>query len=166
MPVLAKAIKPKKLDIPAMVKALSDEAEAISKDMLLDFEVTTAGWEHPVLFERIISIGPTSIDILVGTDDEIYTYVDKGTRPHLILPVRAKALHFQSGYKAKSVPNVITSNMNGGPFGDDVFSKGVMHPGTEARNFDETIRKKWEPIFKRRMQAAMKQAAKVSNHEI
>lgn len=165
MPVIVKKIAPKKLDVVGMVQALADAVIAMNQEVLADFEQTTATWEHPVRFAQNIEVSQNRIEATVTTEDEIYTYVDKGTRPHLILPVRAKALRFQSGYKAKSVPNVIGSQA-GGPFGDDVFSKGVMHPGTEARNFDETIRKKWEPIFKTRMQAAMKTAAKVSGHSI
>jgi hypothetical protein len=165
MPVMVKKIAPKKLDVAGMVQALADAVIAMNQEVLADFEQTTATWEHPVRFTQNIEVGPNRIEATVTTEDEIYGYVDKGTRPHLILPVRAKALRFQSGYKAKTIPNVIGSQ-SGGSFGDTVFSKGVMHPGTEARNFDEIIRKKWEPIFKQRTQAAMKTAAKVSGHAI
>jgi hypothetical protein len=165
MPVFARKIAPKKLDIEGMIQALADAVIAYTADVKDDFEKTTETWEHRVRFVEHLQVGPNVIESSVLTDDEIYGYVDRGTRPHLILPVRAKALRFQSGYKAKTVPNVIGSQA-GGPFGDDVFSLGVRHPGTEPRNFDRNIYDKWKPIFKQRMLAAMKVAAKVSGHEI
>lgn len=43
-------------------------------------------------------------------------YVEKGTRPHVILPVRAKALRFRVGSQ-------------------EIFAKRVEHPGTNPQAF-------------------------------
>ena len=163
--IVTKAIKPARLKSEAMFKALERAADTFSKDILLEFELTTGTWEHKVKFEREVSVGPASIDILVGTDDEIYNYVDKGTREHVILPKGDYPLAFQSGYNAKSTPGLISSK-SGGPYGDVVYARGVIHPGTEPRNFDETIKKDMQPKFTKAMNKAMKNAAKASGHEV
>lgn len=163
--IVTKAIKPKRLESEAMRAALEAKADEVSKDILLEFELTTATWERQVKFEREVSVGPNSIDILVGTDDEIYGYVNDGTRAHVILPKGDYPLRFQSGYNAKTTPGLISSKY-GGPYGEVVYSRGVMHPGTEARNFDETIRKQQEPAFRRAMEAAMRDARNASGHAI
>lgn len=163
--IVVKPIKPSKFNDQAIYAALAAEAEKCANDMLLDFELTTATWDHQVKFEKEVQVGPKSIEILVGTDDEIYGYVDKGTRPHDIYPRNARVLAFPSGYAAKTRPGVPSSN-SGGPSGSTVFAAFVHHPGTEPRNFDIIIQKDWQPKFQKRMQAAMQAGAKASGHSI
>jgi hypothetical protein len=74
-----------------------------------------------------------------------------------------KYLKFKSIYAPKTSPGRIVPK-TGGASGDDVFSKGVIHPGIDAREFDKTLQKEWQPIFRKRMQDAMSQAAQVSGH--
>lgn len=158
-----KPIKPKKLNQNAMLKALVKEAEKVANDIELDFEATTATWEHDVDFEKTVDVDGGGISVLVGTDDRIYGYVNNGTEEHYIFPVRAKALAFQEGYRAKTVVGQEVSRQ-GGPFGDVVFRDWVLHPGTEARNFDQAIEKKWRSRYKKRMEKAMKEARRVSDN--
>jgi hypothetical protein len=148
-----------------MLAALGKESQAVADDILLDFELYTATWEHEVKFEEIVAVGPKTIEAFVGTDDEIFGYVDQGTRPHVIRPKNAKALHFFPGYVPKTQPGMEVSG-KGGYSGDsqEVFSKGVNHPGTEPRHIVEDKQKEWQPKFLKRMQEAMKIAAKASGH--
>jgi hypothetical protein len=162
--IVTKAIKPNRLKDKAMYAAIEKAADTFSKDILLEFEITTATWEHQVKFEREISVGPASIDILVGTDDEIYRYVDEGTRPHMIYPKGDYPLRFQSGYNAKTTPGLISSKY-GGSFGDVVYARGVSHPGTKAREFDKNITKKMGRPFRVAMEKAMRDARNASGHE-
>jgi len=159
-----KIIKPSRLREDALRLTLLNEVRKVGTQIKADFEKTTATWDHKVVFEEQISLsgGP---QVEVYTTDKIYGYVDRGTRPHIIRPVKAKALRFQSGYKAKTMPGVIGSQ-GGGSFGDTVFSKGVQHPGNAPRNFSKEIEKAWTPKFKRAMEAAMSQAAKASGHAL
>ena len=159
-----KIIKPSRLKEDALRLILLNEVRKVGTQIKADFEKTTATWDHKVVFEEQISLsgGP---QVEVYTTDKIYGYVDRGTRPHIIRPVKAKALRFQSGYKAKTMPGVIGSQ-GGGSFGDTVFSKGVQHPGNAPRNFSKEIEKAWTPKFKRAMEAAMSQAAKASGHAL
>ena len=164
MVVLTKAIKPKTLNMKAMLIELEKAAETFSIDLLSEFELTTAFWERKVKFERLISVGPTSIDILVATDDEVYGYVNNGTEDHYVAPIYVDALAFQSIYAAKSSPNRIASH-KGGASGPTVFSTdGHYVEGIEPRDFDKQIKKEMEPKFKKEMQNAMKRARLVSDN--
>lgn len=155
-------ITPKLLNVRAMKAELERELGATGEFMRRDFEKTTASWKHKPVFVVIVEAGPPAV-VIVVTEDEIYGWVDRGTPEHIILPKRAKNLKFSSGYRAKTTPGVIGSSA-GGPFGPSVFSKGVIHPGTKARNFSKEIAKIWEPKFKARMSTAMGRAAKASGH--
>ncbi len=165
--VVWKEIKPKTLKQDAMRIALLTAMNKVGVDIKKDFEKTTSTWSTDVDFEIVKDLRRSGVtpQILVGTDNEIYKFVDKGTKAHLIKPKRAKKLRFQSGYRAKTSVNRIGSR-RGGPFGETVFSSGVRHPGTKARNFSKILQKKWQSIFKRRMEKAMRQARKVSGQPI
>jgi hypothetical protein len=130
-----------------------------------DYESTTATWRHKPRFVKVVSLMAPGPTLLVGTDDEIYGYVEEGTRPHIILPRRAKALRFKTGYKAKTRPGVIGS-FPGGASGPVVFSQGVLHPGTKPRDFSKKIQEKREKWFRRQMEAAMRNAVQKSGHAL
>ena len=163
MPLLLKLIKPKKLEIGAfrleLLNALRTTGKVIEEE---DYGAITATWKHKPKIEVVISLtGPGPV-LLIGTDDEIFGYVSEGTRPHKIKPKRpGGTLYFQRGYTAKTRANVIGS-VPGGSVGPMQAAKAVKHPGTEARNFDKVIQKKREKWFKRKMEDAMKTAAKKS----
>lgn len=163
-----KSIKPARFKDAAFQRAIEDAADRVGKDMTTDFKKTTETWKHKVAFETVISVAP-DVEVLVGTDDEVYGYVNDGTKPHPIFPRRARALRFQWGgrgsYKPKTAPKVIGSKP-GGPTGPIVHKPYVQHPGTKAREFDKTIESKWKAPFKRRMEKAMRDAAKQSGHAI
>lgn len=165
MATLWKAIRPATLKKDAMRLALLNELRSVGRDIRADFEKTTETWEHKPKFEMLISLSQPGPTVLVDTNDAVYGYVSKGTRPHLIFPKRAKALRFPGTYAAKTTPGVIASKP-GGSRGAVVYSQGVAHPGTKARKFDEEIAKKWEKPFKRRMEAGMKKARQASGHAI
>lgn len=133
--------------------------------MLLDFELSVSKWDRRPAFDKIVSVGPTSVDVLVGTDDPIYRYVSGGTKPHPIRAKRARALHFRGVYRAKTTPGVIASQA-GGASGPDVYAKSVMHPGTKPRHFEKQIAKKWRPKFKKLVQAALSEGARASGHAL
>lgn len=163
--IIAKSIKPSRFKVEAIYRELEKEAEAVSKEIEADFKKTVRTWNRKVKFIRLVQVGNDQVAVLVGTDDEIYRYVDEGTRAHWIYPKRKKALKFTSDYKAKTTPQIIDSQA-GGAFGDMVFSKSVRHPGTKARQFDKEIQKKWKKKFKRHMEDALKRGVKASGHAI
>lgn len=161
--VKAKQIKPARLKEKEMRLELLNELRKVAKDIRKDFEKTTSTWKHKPKFEEVISLAGGGPSVLVGTDDEIYRYVNEGTKKHIIKPKKAKILRFPGTYSAKTRPGVIGSSA-GGPSGDDVFAHAVMHPGTKARNFEKAISDKWDKTYKRRMEEAMKRAVEKSGH--
>lgn len=161
-----KVIRPKNINIKALHKELADEMKKIGKEIGKDFSATTKTWNHKPKFANEFEDGRNRIRVAASTGDKIYGYVSGGTRPHMIRPKRGKVLRFPGGkYRAKTSPGTIGSS-SGGSSGAAVFSRGVRHPGTKARNFDETIAKKWERPFRKRINEAVKRAAKVSGHSI
>jgi len=162
--IYTKPIKPGKFNDKVFYREFEIAAKQTGKDIKKDFEKTVKTWDRKVKFEMLVSIGPNSIDVLVGTDDEIYQYVDFGTKEHIIMPKKpGGVLAFKSKYKPKTIPNLIGSR-SGGSSGDTVFAKWVIHPGTQARNFSKVIAKKWERIYKRRIEKALSIANKKSGH--
>jgi hypothetical protein len=129
-------------------RVLHDVAEEAKQD----FEKTVETWKDKPKFE--IDERPRSIAVI--TDDEIFGFVDRGTKPHTIRAKNQNALAFQGGYQAKTTPRVIASRP-GGRSGPTVFAVEVHHPGTEAREFTKTIYNKWQREFTNRMREALKQ---------
>jgi hypothetical protein len=152
-----KGIKPKKLNVEGFAKEIKAALKAEGKDVVEQYERTVETWRRKPKFDVLVDVGGGEAVVLVGTDDEIYNYVDQGTRPHIIRPVKARRLRFQSGYKAKTTPRKIGSQA-GGPFGDTVYAMQVMHPGSKAREFSPTIQKRRRKPFTRRMVKAMQRA--------
>ncbi|HRA66251.1 MAG TPA: hypothetical protein PL187_09545 [Caldilinea sp.] len=138
MRIQLKPILPKRkiLDVIAVERGIEDalnDAAAFAQEL---YEKTTATWETDVTF----TIRKTKYGRSIGTRSTIYTYVDRGTKPHDIRPKRADALAFQYGEarRAKTKPRVISS-YKGSP-GDQWARKQVVHhPGTEARGFTVEI---------------------------
>lgn len=134
-------IRPKNLTAqferqPAAVKkGMRDAAEAVK----LDFELTTQGWKHKVTF-TITEVGDT--DLAVGTDDEIWKWVDEGTKPHDIVARNGALLRIPTGGAAKTIPGRLTSGA-GARGSVIIFRKRVRHPGTKARRFTQEIQKRW-----------------------
>jgi len=171
--IVAKAIKPARFQSEAFTRAIRAAADEAAKGILADFEATTKTWKRKVKFVKEVDTRVSPVQVLVGTDDPIYRYVDEGTKPHPIFAgiytgkSKAKALSFQwagkGSYTPKTKPGVIGSRA-GGPSGPFVAVPYVMHPGTDAREFDITIQKAWEPRFKRLMEQALVVGAKGSGH--
>lgn len=133
------------------IERAKDEAEI---GVLDGYYKTTKTWKHAVRFYSVRARDT----LTVFTDDKIYEYVSEGTKPHLIFPRRAKALRFSAKSRAKTRPRVIASGQ-GSKSGKIVFSKGVIHPGTQAREFHKVIATKWEKKYPTIMRAQIKLAA-------
>jgi len=128
-----------------------------------DFQATIASWKNgPEFVIEAAHYEGGDIVGSVSTADEIYGYVVRGTSAHDIMPVKAKKLHFLSGYAPKTYKRVIGSQA-GGASGADVFANVVHHPGSEARDFDLAIVEKRQPDFEAIVTTALNQAvSKVS----
>ena len=170
MLVLTKTIKPKTLQIDKMRLELLNAMHKFGTVVKGDFEATTSTWKHKPKFEDQVSLRQaTGPALFVFTQDKIYGYVDKGTRPHEIWAgyytgkSDKKTLAFPSMFTPKTTPGSLKSGP-GSSGGETVFTPYVQHPGTEPRGFSKGIAKQDLPKFKRAMEAAMKQARSVSGN--
>lgn len=157
-------IKAKKASIPSKDKmrlALLNEMRKIGKEIKEDFDTTTATWDKKPDFKLTVSLAGSVPSVTVETADEVYKWVDEGTKAHWVEPVNAKVLAFRANYQAKTAPGVIGSGA-GGASGDMVFSKGHEVSGIKARGFSKKIQNKWKGEFGKRMAEAMKEVAKAS----
>lgn len=131
-----KAIKPGRdpFDTAAYRRALKQGLDTTARHVKEQFERTTATWQHSVSFSID---SPSDHERIIGTDDDVYGYVDDGTRPHVIV-AHGRVLTFGPGSQAKTRPRVVGSGSGGGG-GATIFRPRVSHPGTEPREFSETI---------------------------
>jgi hypothetical protein len=125
------------------------------QDIRADLERSVMTWNHPVDFDVSVTRQGKTITTTVGTDDEIFGYVDRGTKPHIITPKRpGYPLRFRSGYKAKTMPGRIWSRP-GGAFGNMIRTMVVHHPGFPGRHILETATKKHEKSLLRYINLAI-----------
>lgn len=151
-----RVIIPKRLifEPERLARAITNGLDGGAKGAKVDFGVTVQTWQNKPEF----TINEAPGERIIGTDDEVYGYVNDGTDPHIIVAKSAKALAFQWGgkgsYKPKSSVRVIGSS-GGGASGPVVKRKRVKHPGTAAREFDEVIAEKWRELLPQIMQRAI-----------
>lgn len=150
-PIQPKGLGAKFKALPkAVEKGMREAAEAVKRDL----ESTTEGWQHQVEF-TITQSGST---YTISTDDEIWNYVDKGTRPHIIVG-HGKMLRFMAGGAPKTQPGRVRSG-SGSPGSVVVIRPRVNHPGTEARDFSGTIAKRWRrgvaPFIRKAIEEVLK----------
>lgn len=136
-----------------LARAVANALDGAMIGAQADFQVTTQTWEHQPTFTLS---KPNEDTRIVSTDDAIYGYVNFGTKPHIIVPRNGKVLTWIGGnFKAKTRPRVIGSNKGSNKGNTIVYTKLVQHPGNEAREFDETIAKKWCRELPKTMQRAI-----------
>lgn len=128
-----------RMDKNAYTKGIQAAAAAIK----VDFNVTTVTWNNR---PSVTVTTESPARVLVWISNPVYYYVNFGTRPHDIRPVRAKALRFPSSFRPKSSMTRLSSG-KGMKSSSMVFAKYVRHPGSKARQFDTRIATKWESQF-------------------
>lgn len=120
--------------------AFKDAAKEIEREALREFRRTTSTWKSKPVFESLVEIGAKELTLMVGTDDPIYGYVDRGTRAHAIRPRGNYPLRFRAGYTAKTKPGFLRSFAGGTHKASAWVSKWeVWHPGNKARGFTSAI---------------------------
>ena len=161
-----RTIRPGAFDFKIFEKEIKKAQKEWMLKVLKEYRGTTKYWKHKVAFWGRGSERGMVLKIEIGTDDEIYGYVDKGTKPHIIRPKRpGGVLAFPSVSTPKTKPGRLRSGY-GRKGKTIVFAREVHHPGTKARDFGGQIKKKMEPVLERDMQTAMGRGAKKSGHGI
>lgn len=137
---------------PQFREAIAQELEREGDTIVREYGYTVKTWKRKPHFEK--QIFPDG-QMIAGTDDEIFGYVDEGTRPHIIRPRRAKALRFNTVFRAKTIPNQMTSRpgLSAPPVAHRLE---VHHPGTKPRNLTKLMAKRSAIRFSRNMTKAMK----------
>ena len=154
--IVMKLVKPSRFIKSVFFDAFEQAASAVADEMYADFLSTTKTWNNKPAFEKIVQVGDDSVQALVGTDNDIYRFVNDGTK------VRYATM--SKDFRAKTQVGVIGS---GPGQGRRLFiNKRYPRPGIQARKFDETIQKKWVKRFKDRMQKALKVGVNNSGHRI
>lgn len=136
--------------------ALRRAVDRSQKDVLDDLKAVTATWNHQPKWRTRFTEDSGNLQMTVTTTDVAFIYLDRGTgsfgpksAPYPIpkpTNTGAKILRFQGGYTAKTTPGRLESQA-GGPFGDYLFRRSVLHPGVKARGWLELLRKKHGPKF-------------------
>lgn len=122
---------------------LAEEAKAL-------FEGTTATWQHNVVFVIRQNKDGRTIGTR-GDTGKIFTFVDAGTRSHVIRARNAAALMWRSPFTPKTQPGNLFARQ--GSLGQDWHAaQEVNHPGTEPRGFSEIIQARMDRRFKIRYQ--------------
>lgn len=157
-----KVKKPKLFNKLDIYNYLVREMNQIAREIQADFEDTVVGWEEEVNFTVRKRIGfGSKLVVRVETDNQIYIWVNSGTKKHEIPGygmINDPPLAFREAYSPMTVPGSLESR-SASEYGDLLFRGYVLeHPGIEPRRFDEQIRAKWEREIHRRLQRALNQA--------
>ena len=135
---------------PAAKLGMQDAADAAQKDI----EATFVTWTHT----PSVDVRERSDGYSISVDDQVWNWLDQGTRAHRIVARRAKRLRFFGGYRAKTRPGFIGSQA-GSSSGGPVFRQVVNHPGTKARSWSKLIgakyRAKLQTFISKRIKEAM-----------
>ena len=172
--ILMKAIKPTKLKDPTFSAQMRNALKRVGTVILKeDYTAITKSWSEenkPKLkVHTHVTQSEPSPYIDIEASGEVWNYVNKGTKPHLIWAgiytgrSKKKVLAFPSMFAPKTKVGWVGSGA-GKRGGSTVLRPYVSHPGSKARNFDRAIEKKRGKWFKRYMEAAMRQSAKSSGH--
>ena len=160
-----KPIKPDYLQVDTvrleLLNALRKEGTA-SKKLLRQ---TTENWQgEKPQFKEKISLAGGDTTLLVypdGSEKAVnkWNWLNEGTKPHVIVPKRAKMLRFQSGYTAGSTPNSLRTRRSRS-FGETVYAKRVNHPGIKARNWTILVLKERYVPYRTSMNEALEKGLK------
>lgn len=140
-------------------KEVSQELRDTGLEMRTSHQHVVSEWQHKPTFKAEVNESQylKTVTIKVkGEAADIWTFVDKGTKPHEIAAKNVPFLKFQTGYSARTAPVAKFNQGTGQSFGPWVSTAVVQHPGTEARKFTETILKELSPPIEERIQAAVK----------
>ncbi len=138
------------VDPKRLVRGLENGLTAAAKATKVDFDVTTQTWRKRPTF----TIEEQPGERIIATDNEIYGYVNDGTRPHVIRAKNAPSLVFGVPSSPKTAVRVVGSTA--GSRGNTIVRvKQVNHPGTDAREFDQVIADKWETKLPQIVQRAI-----------
>lgn len=135
----------------------SDDLQSTGRD-------TVREWKNKPDFGETVYNGLDRIEFVIKPKGnkrviQIFQYVDKGTKPHIIMPkIKGGMLKFRLGYSARTMPVAKYNIGTGQSFGAWVTKQQVFHPGSKPRNFLEHYLKELIPSFQQRIQMEINKA--------
>lgn len=128
-----------KVMLDMLDKAYADEAQAV----VLDYQETTKTWADKPEFKIRVKSDPPARDVY--TEDEIYKYIDLGTR--------VKYATMSRDFRAKTMPGVIGSFTGRGHL--LYVDRRRPRPGIKAREFTKAIQARSRTRMKDRVSKAI-----------
>lgn len=128
------AIAPKGRTLEERARAAMRALDTTAQETRSQLGMVVSDWEHHVRFE-VSGSGPE--ERVIATDDAIFAYQNDGTKPHPIMPRRARVLRFQAG-------------------GATVWARRVRHPGTKAQQWTITIAARMQRRLAQRIQQELR----------
>lgn len=121
--------------------AYANAAEELGDGAADRYKRATRTWRRSIRFEVVTDASSRGFEVLVGTDDQVFAWVDKGTRvgkgKYPIVPRYAKALRWFNR-TPKTTPGALQSG-HGRILSGPHYAQGVMHPGIKPRRFTEKV---------------------------
>lgn len=158
-----KAIKPKLLQVPAILKAVEKEARAEGVDLANELKKTTASWEGDKPdFNPVVKVGGNDLLVQVaptgnqkGVDK--WNFLDKGTSIRWAL--------MSSDWKSKTSPGKLAASGGSGRVviaGRSAMQKRNIapRPGIKARGWSKTVVRQNQRRFPNRIGAAIRKVKK------
>ena len=127
----------RRLDSRRLRLAMSDALKENANRVEQDFQRVVRTWDHKVQIHKEIDTQGDRMEMMVGTDDKIFGWLDRGTKAHG--PKNARVLAFRPRSSPKTTPGSIFSGA-GGPKGPMIFRPWVK--GIKPRRFTQVIQKR------------------------
>jgi len=140
---------------PSEIKRMVDRMKAAPREALKDaavqckllYDKTHETWNHKVEFGTEFKDTVKESRVTVSTQDDVYRWVNSGTKDHPIEAKRGEFLIFQKFYTPRTKPNWIGSGSSSysGPIQK---RRQVHHPGIrEPRLFDVAVTEEMRKIL-------------------
>lgn len=119
-------------------------ARDMSKELVRLHLVATQTWKSVVVPKTSFTLSGSGFVVMSTSDNEIFSLLTVGAKPHEIVPVNAPALVFPWGgvgsYIAKSQPGTLAARAGSGRNTGDITYRGIVnHPGFPGREYHELI---------------------------
>ena len=147
--------------VNAMQDAMQAPLRVLGKALTLRAQAVVDDWANKPQFEYEVFERRGRIVMQwrpKGKHKAIWYYVDLGTKPHVIVPVEAPRLAFQTGYVPKTAPIARANDGPGKAFGAWRTADIVFHPGNKARQFAQTALDELGPEWVEKENRAIREA--------
>lgn len=148
------------VNAPVVKKELAATMEeSVKPHYIKEFEKRVSNWRGKPGFaaRKVITTDYIALDVYpTGLYANRWIWTSRGTKRHEIAVRYAPLLVFRLGYNAKTQPIDQYNVGNGKATGAQRTALRVMHPGTKARRFEESINKKEQNWYKKTIENAFR----------